>query len=254
MLPVLLSIPHGGRDIPTELRDRVSITPHDLFDDGDAFTLDIYDLGDEVARVVRTDVARAFVDVNRAPDARPPEFPDGVVKSATCLQRPIYQAGLEPGNDLTELLIARYHAPYHARLEQATSDAGIRLALDCHSMLPTPPPIETHGGEPRPLFCLSNGEGATAPSALLEELAAAIASTFEIEPTDVRQNDPFQGGYIIRRHGRRRTPWIQVEMNRNQYLAEPWFDRESLLVDAERLTELRRRFSETLHRIEPSLD
>ena len=121
MLPVLLSIPHGGTQVPEELRDRVCITALDLFDDSDAFTVDIYDLGSEVAMVVKADMARAFVDPNRAPDDRLPNNPDGVVKTATCLNQPIYLPGRGPDGALTGLLIERYHTPYHALLDKAAA-------------------------------------------------------------------------------------------------------------------------------------
>ena len=37
-LPVLISIPHGGTEIPKEIVDRVCITAKDQFEDGDALT------------------------------------------------------------------------------------------------------------------------------------------------------------------------------------------------------------------------
>jgi formiminoglutamase len=246
MLPVLLSIPHGGTQVPEELADRVCITPQDLFDDSDPCTAEIYDLGGEVARVVQAEVARAFVDLNRAPDDRPPKDPDGVVKSATCFNRPIYRPGSEPDDALTELLIQRYHTPYHTRLEEAAADPAVKLALDCHSMVATAPPIGRDAGRPRPLFCLSNRDGATAPAALLEALATALAAAFEVSRDEIGLNDPFKGGYITRRHGAGALPWIQVELNRSLYLAEPWFDREALRVDPRRLVELRERFGDAL--------
>jgi len=249
MLPVLLSIPHGGTETPDELRDRVCITPQDLFDDGDAFTADIYDLSGDVAGVVKAHVARAFVDLNRAPEERPPKYPDGVVKSATCFERPIYRPGHEPDAALTTRLIERYHTPYHTRLEEAVADPTVRLALDCHSMLAVAPPIGRDAGTSRPLFCLSNRDGATAPHPLLEELAAAMAAAFAVPREAVGLNHPFKGGYITRRHGDGRLPWIQVEMNRSLYLEEPWFDRDALEVDPGRITELRDRFRVALHRL-----
>ncbi len=247
--PILLSIPHGGKQIPAELSDRVCITPHDLFDDGDAFTADIYDLGSETPCVVKTGIARAFVDLNRAPDDRPPLNPDGVVKTATCLNRPIYIKGREPDDVLTERLLERYHAPFHAQIVEAALDPGIKLALDCHSMLPAAPPIGSDHGITRPLFCLSNRDGATAPDALLVSLADAIAQAFEIAPSEIGLNDPFKGGYITRRHGGHPLPWIQVEMNRRWYLDPPWFDRDSLYVDPSRIAELRDRFRDALSRL-----
>ncbi len=249
MLPVLLSIPHGGTQIPEELRHRVCITPRGLFDDSDAFTVDIYDLGADVAHVVKADTARAFVDLNRSPNDRPPLNPDGVVKAATCFNRPIYLPGREPDTALTERLLKRYYDPYHAELAEVAAQPGIKLALDCHSMLETAPPIGRDHGLRRPLFCLSNRHGATAPMELLERLAVAIVQAFEVPQEQVRLNDPFKGGYITQTHGGGRLFWIQVEMNRCLYLDEPWFDRNTLRVDPRRIAELRDRFRGALHHL-----
>jgi len=249
LLPILLSIPHGGTKVPEELRERICITPKDLFDDSDAFTTDIYDLGGDVAAVVKADIARAFVDLNRAPEDRPPRNPDGVVKASTCFKRPIYAFGQEPDTALTEQLIDDYHAPYHAQLARAVTQPGIELALDCHSMLPAAPPISSDPGAARPLFCVSNRDGATAPSELLERLAASIAEAFEVRSDQIGLNDPFKGGYITQTHGAGELPWIQVEMNRSLYLGEPWFDHATRDIDPARISELRERFMAALRRL-----
>jgi formiminoglutamase len=224
--------------------DRVVATPAEIFDDGDAFTREIYDLGELAVHVQAARIARAFVDLNRREDDRPPENPDGVVKTATCFARPVYSRPLE--DDLVEQLLARYHRPYHEGLENAARHAGARVALDCHSMAAEPPPVAPDAGQPRPLFCLSNGEGLTCDTSTLETLASSLAAAFECPPREVSLNRPFKGGYVTRRHGRNPLPWIQVEMNRSLYLAEPWFDRRERRVNPERLRELRGRFRTAL--------
>ena len=99
------------------------------------------------------------------------------------------------------------------------------------------------------MFCLSNRDGTTAPTALLKEFADAIAHAFEVSPAQVGLNDPFKGGYITQRHGGGRVPWIQVEMNRCLYLDERWFDRDALRIDTRRIADLRDRFREALRRL-----
>ena len=80
----------------------------------------------------------------------------------------------------------------------------------------------------------------------LRRLAAAITRAFECSEDDVQLNRPFRGGYITRRHGRNPLPWIQIEMNRSLYLADPWFDSETRTANESRLVELRERFARAL--------
>ncbi|HHJ64054.1 MAG TPA: N-formylglutamate amidohydrolase, partial [Aquifex aeolicus] len=63
--PCLLSIPHGGILVPPEVKELILLREEDLLRDGDPFTGELYDL--PAASVVRMEIARAVVDVNRAP-------------------------------------------------------------------------------------------------------------------------------------------------------------------------------------------
>ncbi len=112
-LPVLLSIPHGGLRKPKELDGHLSITNKDLFDDSDPFVIELYDLDDKVQRVIKTNIARAFVDLNRSLQDMPPENPDGLIKSMTCYEKSIYIKGKEPDESLRNMLIEFYYNPYH---------------------------------------------------------------------------------------------------------------------------------------------
>ena len=256
-LPFLLSIPHGGDRVPPEAIEDTVLDDAGIFSDGDACTRAIYDLGDEVVAVHQAEIARAFVDLNRPTDDRPPDNPDGVVKSLTADRIPVWRGGGPPPGDLAETLIERYWRPYHERLAELAAHPDVRVAFDCHSMAEFAPAIAPRPGEPRPAFCLSNGNGVNAPASLLEALADALAAAFDCPREDIRLNDPFQGGHITRRHGARfaegGTPWVQIEMNRRWYLADPWYDPATRRVDEGRLLDLRRWFRAALEAL-PVLD
>ena len=204
-LPLLISVPHGGDGVPAMVADRAAISDGDLFDDGDAFTRDMYDVRDEVISWFGASIALAFVDLNRAPDDRPPANPDGVVKTATCYARPIYRAGAELTESRSRTSCSRRTTfPTTSNWSRPRPTRASRLALDCHSMAATPPEVAPAAAAPeaeRPLFCLSNGDGATAPQALMLELRAALADAFSCPPEAIRLNDPFRGGHITRAHG-----------------------------------------------------
>lgn len=245
-LPVLLSIPHGGMDVPVEVEDRVGLSTLDIHDDIDPFVREIYDLGRKVAAVVSTPIPRTFVDLNRARDDRPPQNPDGVVKTLTCVGKEIYAPGKELHAALIDTLLEQYYEPYHRRLRAAVQDPTIKLALDCHSMQAVGPQISPDVGQPRPLFCLGNARGQACSPETTQRLADCLRRAFELQEHEVTLNQPFSGGYITRTYGGRPLPWVQVEMNRSLYLAAPWFERETLAMDSQRLRELNRRFERAL--------
>jgi formiminoglutamase len=225
----------------------LSITDKDLFDDSDPFVIEIYDLGDKVEGVVKTNVARAFVDLNRSLQDLPPQNPDGLIKSTTCYQKPIYKPGREPDDSLTSVLIEMYYKPYHRSIQKSIHDLDLQLCLDCHSMASVAPNISPDGKEKkRPKFCLSNQDGKTSSNEMIELLASCIAESFEIDRGDISLNDPFHGGHITKTYGNNPLPWIQVEMNRDLYLSEDWFDENTLSIDSARLRELNHLFGDCL--------
>jgi formiminoglutamase len=245
--PVLLSIPHGGIEVPEEIRDRVTISPKDQFEDSDAFTQEIYGLENEVLAQVQSQMARVYVDMNRAEDDRPPQNPDGVVKTQTCHGKTVYFPDKELDDSWTQRILDSYYFPYHQSITTAlTEHTDLQLALDCHSMEKVAPVISPDPGEPRPLICLGNNHGQSCPPEMTNQLAECFREGFGLEENDVEINKPFAGGYITRKYGEGPLPWVQIEMNRSLYLSEPWFDVSSLAVQPQRLKELNRCFRKTL--------
>lgn len=244
-LPFVVSIPHGSLEIPADIAGRLALDDAAVFADADPYTADIYDIGDAVEEVLTAQVARAVVDLNRAPEDRPPENPDGVVKTRTCHDVAVWRSPSDPSEDLTDALIARWWRPYHELLVAASCRPGVVAGLDCHSMAATAPPIAPDTGG-RPLFCVSDRDGTSAPPSFTAVVAAALAEAFEVDPARVARNRPFLGGGIVARHGMRPVPWVQVEMNRRLYLADPWFDPGTRTVDPTRLEDLRARFAHAL--------
>ena len=245
--PVLLSIPHGGTGVPEEIRDRVAISAKDQFEDSDAFTQEIYGFGNEVLAQVQSQVARVFVDMNRAEDDRPPQNPDGVVKTQTCHEKTIYLPSKELDDTWTQGLLDTYYFPYHQSITHTLAEhTGLQLALDCHTMEAVAPSIAPDPGQCRPLICLGNNHGKSCPQKITDRLAACFREGFGLEEKDVVLNRPFAGGYITRTYGEGPLPWVQVEMNRILYLSEPWFDANTLTVEPQRLQELNQRFRNTL--------
>jgi formiminoglutamase len=210
-LPLLVSVPHAGRRVPQEVREYCILSGDDIIADGDEGAAIAYDLEGRVAAFVTTDVARAVVDMNRPVDDR---GPDGVVKTVTIWNQPVYRAPLPP--DVVDVLVRRYHRPYHERLSRLAAGEGVALGVDCHTMAAVGPPVGPDTGMPRPALCLSNAEG-TCPEEWLRGLARALECSFGCP---VGLNEPFRGGYIIRSHANE-IPWVQVELSRGDFLDWP---------------------------------
>lgn len=167
---------------------------------------EIYAIESHVQAYVTTDIARAFVDVNRSANDR---GRDGVVKTHTCWDVPIYMGHLP--EDLIEVMIRKYYQPYHEKLTLFSTD--VKFGIDCHTMAEIAPPVSPDPGQKRPSVCLSNADGAF-PIDWLKIMGDCFQHSFRAK---VSLNRPFKGGYIIQSHASE-MPWVQVEISRTDHL------------------------------------
>ena len=185
--------------------------------------------------------------LNRSLQDMPPNNPDGLIKSKTCYDKPIYTNGKEPDDSLKTMLIEMYYNPYHHAIQKSIAELDLQLCLDCHSMASTAPyfsPDKT--SSKRPKFCISNNDGQTSSQEMIELLADSISKSYFIDRNEISLNDPFHGGHITKTYGNKPLPWIQVEMNRDLYLSSPWFDEDALTVDVNHLQKLNKQFENSL--------
>ena len=207
ILPFLISVPHAGIQVPPEINELNQLGPEHIIEDGDQGAREIYDIRNDVTAFVTTQIARAFIDVNRAETDL---SPDGIVKTETIYKIPVYKKPLtqEQINDL----IKRYYQPYHQKLTELAP--GVILGIDCHTMAAQAPPICPDAGRERPLICLSNDDR-TCSREWLHLMADCLADSFQCR---VRLNEPFRGGFIIKSHASE-LPWLQLELSRHDFLS-----------------------------------
>jgi N-formylglutamate amidohydrolase len=229
--PVILSVPHAGRDYPAALRSAlaVPVVMAQALEDRHADTLALVARSDEIMFV--QDRARAWIDLNRAEDERDPRVDEGapvkrVPPGALKLRSGL---GLIPrravrANDLwerrftaeeVEARLASDHRPYHAALAEAlaaTRDRfGIAILLDVHSMPP-----------------LDSGARVVVGDRFGRSAAARFVARIEGEAGDraTALNAPYAGGYVLDRHADpvRGIHAVQLELDRSLYL-DARFDR-----------------------------
>lgn len=232
--PVILSVPHAGRDYPPELLAEARVRPdvlrrlEDRWVDMLAVPL--------IARgysVVIARASRASIDLNRHEREIDPAMVTGLPRDLPLQSSAKLRGGLGliprrlPGvNDLwqrplpwaeVQRRIETIHRPYHATLAQLLSSAreihGHAILIDLHSMPPLPPPA---AGQSAPGMVLGDRFGRGA-AARLVTLAADVAASHGII---VAQNHPYAGDHLIDRHGRPEFGLhaLQVEIDRALYL------------------------------------
>ena len=245
-LPVLLSVPHSGRDYPDWLIGLASAgkpsltTLEDPFVDRLVWRAMQRGCGAVIART-----PRAAIDCNRAEDEVDPSVIDGarrrgisarargglgIVPARTAQHGYLWRRAITP-KQLEERLI-QAHRPYHnaieAQLALLVDRFGCALLLDSHSM---PPPAD---GVPSIVF--GDCRGRTAEPWISAE-AVAISKRLGFE---AGLNDPFAGGHVIERHARPMAgvQALQIEIDRRCYLDAklikpgPGFDRIAALLEA----------------------
>ena len=245
-LPVLLSVPHAGREYPDWLVALASggkpslTTLEDPLVDRLVWRALQRGCGAVIART-----PRAAVDCNRAEDEVDPSVIDGVRRGRVSA-RARGGLGIVPARtaqhgylwrraiSLKQLdeRLAQAHRPYHeaieAQLGLLIDRFGCALLLDCHSMPPPP------AGVPPIVFGDCRGHTAD-PWISVDAMGVSRRSGF-----DAGLNDPFAGGHVIERHARPANGIhaIQLEIDRSCYLdhrlAKPGagFDRIALLIEA----------------------
>ena len=207
-LPLLLSVPHAGTEVPPEAEPYCILNPAQIAADGDEGAAEIYALVSHVEAHVTTDVARAIVDLNRASD----DFrSDGVIKTHTCWQEEVYSPFPPP--EVVQALLERHWQPYHRQLKEHGTSGRFLLGVDGHTMASTGPPAGPDAGKPRPRACISNDDR-TCPSEWLAILQESLARQLG---GGVTINAPFRGGYITRTHADE-MPWLQIELSRAPYM------------------------------------
>lgn len=226
-LPVLLSVPHAGRDYPEWLVGlaRGGLGALRPLEDPLVDRLVWRALGHGIGAVIAR-APRAAVDCNRAEDEfdpasvtgaqRPPGRPSarargglGIVPSRTSLHGQLWRRAIS-ASDLESRLTDAYR-PFHdsiaARLAAVAGRFGCALLLDCHSMPPAANGAavifgDRYGRSAAPWLAASAGRIAAS--------AGLTAAT----------NDPFAGGHVVERHG---SPHVgvhalQIEIDRSCYL------------------------------------
>jgi N-formylglutamate deformylase len=222
-VPLLVSMPHIGTEIPQALR--ASYVPRALATEDADWHLDVlYDfLGELGASVLRPQYARYVIDLNRPPDDAP-MYP-GASNTELCPTRfftgePLYLEGAAP--DAAEQLRRRqqYWQPYHdamqSELQRLRLKHGRVLLWDAHSIRSELPWL-FEGKLPDLNIGTAQGQSADdrITDAVMQACAPAKFMTHVV-------NGRFKGGYITRHYGKpeQGIHAVQLEKCQSLYMQE----------------------------------
>lgn len=230
--PVVISVPHAGRDYTPELLSAARVPQATLRRLEDRFAdYLVHRLIERGQTVVVAKVPRAAIDLNRSEREIDPAMIRGLPRDQSLTSSAKLRGGLglvprrlQGAGDLwreavewsdLSARIEAFHRPYHAVLERLLSRAleehGHAILLDIHSMPPLPPAA---GLTPR--IVLGDRFGRSA-SSRLTFLATDLCVARGVPAA---QNHPYPGNYLLERHGmpERRTHALQLEVDRSLYL------------------------------------
>jgi N-formylglutamate amidohydrolase len=230
---VVVSCPHAGRYYPETLVTAGSVGIEALRDLED-FAVDRLLDGLSCTNIagISSNIARAYLDVNRPEDALDPAMFDEPVSAPKQSRKVMAGYGLLPRltgarslihdhllpADEIQQRIALAYRPYHSQLKQLLDNARQQhqryLLVDCHSM-----PDVDHQNKRLPDVVLGDCNGRT----LAPEIGKALDDHIRALGFSLGWNNPYSGGFITGHYGAATSSGqsLQIEINRALYMRLP---------------------------------
>jgi N-formylglutamate deformylase len=222
-LPLLVSMPHVGTDIPDDVAARLMPCAAARADT-DWHLAQLYGFVEEMgASVLSARWSRYLIDLNRPPENTnlyPGQDTTGLCPVDTFGRERLYREGMEPGEAEVSRRLERYWRPYHdqlrAELDRLLALHGRVVLWDAHSIASQVPRF-FEGRLPDLNFGTADGK-----SCSLQLEGAMIKLTQAQDHYSFIFNGRFKGGHITRFYGNPAggVHAIQLEMCQCLYMNE----------------------------------
>lgn len=234
--PLLLNVPHSGRNYPAAFIAGSKLNPLELRRSEDAFVdllvAPVVQLG---APMLQANFPRAWLDLNREPWELDPDMFNAPLPPWANTRSPRVSGGLgtiprvvaegqeiwrerlpvEAALHRIETLYKPYHRALRRMITRTQSRFGVALLIDCHSM-PSGSSPKRQGGTPD--IVLGDRYGSSCAPALMDFLEQRFRDAGFL----VTRNIPYAGGFITEHYGAPTAGRhaIQIEINRALYMDE----------------------------------
>lgn len=223
-IPLLVSIPHCGIELPDEVRSKLSevgLTLRDTDWHLEALYAFAKDMG---ASMLVAHLSRYAIDLNRAPGGEslyPGQTTTSLCPTESFRGEPLYKPGCEPDQAEIGRRRTAYWMPYHdalrAEIERLRSIHGQVLVWEAHSIATVLPRL-FDGVLPH--LNLGTNDGKSCAPEVLKAVLDGVARDGGGFTHVV--NGRFKGGYITRHYGQiaQGVHTIQLEMCQHLYMNE----------------------------------
>lgn len=220
-LPILISSPHSGTEIPSDIAARLRPSIVEAPEDTDWFIHQLYAFAPDIGiTLLHARYSRYVIDLNRDPESRPlyedARKESGLVPTQTFLGEPLYRDALPDAVEIQKRLHT-YYLPYHEKVAELLGEMQSRhkhvLLFDAHSIRRR---VATIRSEPFSDLILGDQNGRTADPALIKTALSALRTG----SFNVAHNEPFKGGYLTRHFGKPTggVHALQLEMAQDLYM------------------------------------
>ncbi len=233
--PLLISVPHDGREIPDDIRAAMTAAGLSI-PDTDWHVAELYDFAKQMsANMVVANYSRYVIDLNRAADDAalyPGQIATGLCPEQTFSGEAIY-ATTGVDEPAQAMRVEHFWRPYHQHIQDTLDSLrqrhGYALLWDAHSIPSTVPRL--FDGE-LPELSLGSNDGKSCSAAI----EAAVAEVAKGSAHSAVINGRFKGGYITRQYGDpdEGVQALQLEIAQRSYMGE-----ETLVLDKEKAAALR---------------
>ena len=222
-IPLLISLPHNGVEIPDAIREQLKPFAHSA-PDTDWFVDQLYAFAkDAGASILKPRYSRYVIDLNRSPDdvsLYPGQNTTGLCPLNAFSGEAIYLEKRTPSNNDIVHRRAHYWQPYHnalhAEIHRLKQQHGKALLWEGHSIQPELPFLFQ---DRLPDFNLGTASGASFPDAMLLEVESILRDQSQYSWVS---NGRFKGGYITRHYAQpdERIYAFQLELSQSVYMDE----------------------------------